>query len=57
MGGATPVYNENNFLEVPLGLSFHSIPSYLELWKEAKMQSYFPKEQIFFQAPEILTSQ
>ena len=25
MGGATPVYNENNFPEVPLGLSFYSI--------------------------------
>ena len=57
MGGATPLHNENNFLEVPLGLSFHNIPSYLQLWKVGKMQSYFPTGQFFFHAPEILTSQ
>ena len=56
MGGASSVYNENNFLEVPFGPSFHSIPSYMELWKVGKMQSYFPIGQIFFRPPELLRS-
>ena len=52
MGRATPVYNEKNFLEVSIGLSFQSMPSQLKLWKIGKMQSYFSTGQIFFH-PEI----
>ena len=57
MGGDTPVYNEKNILEVPPVLSFHGLPSELELWKVGRMQSYFPMGQVFFQPPEVLTSQ
>ena len=56
MGGATPVYSENDFLEVPLGRSFHSIPFWMELWTVGRMQSYLPTVQIVFHPPEILTS-
>ena len=52
MGGATPVYNENNFLEVPLGLSFHNIPSSLKLWKVGKIQNYFPTGLFFSILPK-----
>ena len=57
MAGAITVYKEKNILEIPLKLSFHSIPSKFELWKVGKMQSFFPKEQFFFHTREILTSQ
>ena len=56
MGGTTSMYNEKNFLEVPLGISFHSIPLNSNYEQSAKCNPTFLQDS-FFHPPEISTSQ
>ena len=46
MNEAAPVYNENNFLEVPHGLSIHGITN-LNYEKLAKCDPTFLRNKIF----------